>query len=77
MVVAPALRLDPPDQQALVSHARIGRHGADEIVEHAGRVPEKMTFLLAGGVRLTATAPDGSVVTVGAWTRARFWERPR
>lgn len=72
MVVAPALRLGPPDQQALVSHARIVRYGADEIVEHAGRVPEKMTFLLAGGVRLTATAPDGSVVAVGGLDEGSF-----
>ncbi|ANR93005.1 MULTISPECIES: mechanosensitive ion channel domain-containing protein [Mycobacterium avium complex (MAC)] len=72
MVVAPALRLGPPDQQALVSHARIVRYGADEIVEHAGRVPEKMTFLLAGGVRLTAAAPDGSVVAVGGLDEGSF-----
>lgn len=71
-VVAPALRLSQPDQQALASHARIVRYGANEIVEHAGRVPDKMTFLLAGGVRLTATARDGTAVAVGGLDEGSF-----
>ncbi len=64
-VVAPALRLSQQDQHSLVSHAKIVRYGAEETVEHAGRVPSKMTFLIEGGVRLTATAKDGSTVAVG------------
>jgi small-conductance mechanosensitive channel/CRP-like cAMP-binding protein len=64
-VVAPALRLSQTDQQALRSDARIVRYGADEIVEHAGRVPAKMTFLIAGSVRLTAVTEDGSWISVG------------
>ncbi|MGV0042224.1 mechanosensitive ion channel domain-containing protein [Mycobacterium colombiense] len=71
-VVAPALRLSQPDQQALVSHARIVRYGAHEIVEHAGRVPAGMTFLIEGGVRLTATATDGSVAAVGGLDEGSF-----
>jgi len=71
-VVAPALRLSPSDQQSLVSHARIVRYGANEIVEHAGRVPEKMTFLLAGGVRLSATAKDGTTVAAGGLDEGSF-----
>lgn len=71
-IVAPALRLGQPDQQALVSHAKIVRYGANEIVEHAGQVPAKMTFLIAGSVRLTATAKDGSVIAVGGLDPGSF-----
>jgi len=72
VVVAPALRLSPSDQQALVSHAKIVRYGANEIVEHAGRVPDRMTFLIAGAVRLTATARDGTMVAVGGLDEGSF-----
>ncbi|OBH16375.1 mechanosensitive ion channel domain-containing protein [Mycobacterium sp. E3247] len=63
-VVAPALRLSHADQQSLVPYAKIVRFGADEILESAGEVSRGMTFLVAGRVRLTATADDGSVVQV-------------
>ncbi|WP_102417074.1 mechanosensitive ion channel domain-containing protein [Mycobacterium sp. 4858] len=63
-VVAPALRLSHADQQSLVPYAKIVRFGADEILESAGEVSRGMTFLVAGRVRLTATADDGSVVPV-------------
>lgn len=71
-MVAPALRLSQPDQHELASHAKIVRYGANEIVEHAGRVPVKMTFLIEGGVRLTATAPDATVVGVGDLNEGSF-----
>jgi CRP-like cAMP-binding protein len=52
------------DQQSLVPYARIVRYGAEEIVEYDGEVPAGMAFLVAGRVRLTATAEDGSTVPV-------------
>lgn len=63
-VVAPALRLSLADQQSLVARARVVRYGADELVERAGEVSTGMTFLIAGRVRLTATAPDGTSIPV-------------
>jgi small-conductance mechanosensitive channel len=71
-VVAPALRLNHADQQELAAHARIVRYGADEIVEHAGRVPAKTTFLIAGSVRLTTIADDGSIILVGTLEKGSF-----
>ena len=71
-VVAPALRLNHADQQELAAHARIVRYGADEIVEHAGRVPAKTTFLIAGSVRLTTIADDGSIISVGTLEKGSF-----
>lgn len=72
MVVAPALRLSEDDQQSLATHARIVRYGADEVVEYAGQVPTAMTFLIAGSVRLTATAEDGSVIPVSTLEEGSF-----
>ena len=51
---------------------RIVRYGADEIVEYAGQVPAGMTFLVAGRVRLTATADDGSVVPISTLEEGSF-----
>lgn len=63
-VVGPALRLNDADQQTLLSHARLLRYGAGEIVQCAGEVPVEMMFVVTGLVRLTATADDGSVVPI-------------
>jgi small-conductance mechanosensitive channel len=71
-VVAPALRLTVADQQSLQSCARIVLYGADEIVEYAGQVPAGMTFLVAGRVRLMATAEDGSVVPISTLEEGSF-----
>ena len=56
----------------MAAHARIVRYGADEIVEHAGRVPAKTTFLIAGSVRLTTIADDGSIISVGTLEKGSF-----
>src|SRR6185437_4486504 len=50
------------DQQSLISHARMVRYGADEIVQYAGEVPTAMTFLIKGSIRRTTMNDDGSVV---------------
>ena len=57
---APTLRLSLTDQQKLAAQARIVRYGADEILQHAGEVPTRMSFLVTGRVRLTASTDDGS-----------------
>ncbi len=72
-VVAPALRLSAAEQRALMAHARIVRYGAQEVLEAAGRVPTKMTFLVAGTVRMTAAgSEDGSIVSVGTLEAGSF-----
>ena len=63
-VVAPALRLTPADQQDLAAHATVVRYGADEVIHHVGEVPAHMTFIIAGRVRVSAPAEDGSLVPV-------------
>jgi small-conductance mechanosensitive channel len=71
-VVAPALRLSLTDQQSLTSHAKIVRYGADEVVQFAGEVPTAMTFLITGCVRLTTTAKDGAVLSLGVLEGGSF-----
>ena len=71
-VVAPALRLSLTDQQSLIPHAKIIRYGADEIVQFAGEVPTAMAFLIAGSIRLTTTAEDGSVLPLSVLEEGSF-----
>ncbi|KAA1251042.1 mechanosensitive ion channel [Mycobacterium simiae] len=71
-VVGPALRLNDADQQSLMSHARLLRYGAGETVQYAGQVPAAMLFLVAGRVRITATADDGSVVPISTLEAGGF-----
>jgi small-conductance mechanosensitive channel len=63
-VVAPTLRLSQTDQQHLSPNATVVRFGADEIIEHVGDVPARMTFIVSGRVRVTAPSDDGSLVTI-------------
>jgi small-conductance mechanosensitive channel/CRP-like cAMP-binding protein len=62
-VVAPLLRLTAADQESLIPHAEVVRFGGDEIIEHIGDVPTRMTFIVAGRVRVTVPDRDGSPVT--------------
>ena len=62
--IAPTLRLTHTDQQVLSAHARITRYGADEYIQFAGQVPERMTFLVKGHVRLIARGEDGLVIPI-------------
>jgi small-conductance mechanosensitive channel len=71
-VVAPTLRLDRDEQQRLVPHARMERYGDGELVQRSGEVPTGIKFILAGEVRLTTTAEDGTEVVVGSHERGSF-----
>jgi small-conductance mechanosensitive channel len=71
-VVAPALRLSLSDQQSLVSHAKVVRYGADEVVQYVGEVATAMTFLIKGSIRLTTTTEDGSVVPLSVVEEGSF-----
>jgi small-conductance mechanosensitive channel len=64
-VVAPTLRLSVDDQQAVVPNATLERYGADEVIMRSGVVPERMTFIVSGRVRLTGGADDGSEIPIG------------
>ncbi|WP_307856807.1 mechanosensitive ion channel family protein [Mycolicibacter acidiphilus] len=71
-VVAPALRLTEADQQALQPYARLVRYGADELMQGIGDVPGGMTFVVAGGVRLTTADDTGAPVPVAVLDAGAF-----
>lgn len=62
--VAPTLRLSEADQQQLLPHARLVRYGTDETLQAAGQVPQRMTFLVRGRVRLSVKGRAGMVIPV-------------
>ena len=64
-VVAPTLRLTAQQQRAMVPHAIIERFAAGELIQAAGTVPERMSFVISGTVLLAASAEDGSRAEVG------------
>ncbi|ORA28789.1 mechanosensitive ion channel domain-containing protein [Mycobacterium aquaticum] len=62
--MATTLRFSHTDEQELLTHAVLTRYGADEVVQTAGEVPTRMSYLLDGRVQVTAAGPDGEVVPV-------------
>ena len=71
-IVAPSLRLSHTDQQELVPQTRITRYGADETIQFAGQVPERMTFLVNGRIRLSVAGDDGKVVPIATLEAGDF-----
>lgn len=71
-VVAPMFRLGPEDQQRLAAASSLVRFGADEMLEHVGDVPARMTFIVSGHVRVTAPNDDGSVVPIATLDPGSF-----
>ncbi|MGH3726291.1 MAG: mechanosensitive ion channel domain-containing protein [Mycobacterium sp.] len=71
-VVAPTLRIGREEQEELVSHTTLERFGADEMIQRSGEVPDQMTFIVSGRVLLTATAADGSTISVSTLDEGSF-----
>ncbi|GLP78250.1 membrane protein [Mycobacterium antarcticum] len=63
-VVAPTLRLGGDDQRELLADAVVERYGAEELLQRSGEVPDRMTFIVSGRVRLTGVAPDGGEISI-------------
>ncbi|MGB3481437.1 MAG: mechanosensitive ion channel family protein [Mycobacterium sp.] len=70
--VAPTLRLTPAEQDELAANVRVVRYGAEETIQFPGQVPKRMTFVVRGRVRLTATSDDGLVIPVQILTEGDF-----
>lgn len=64
-VVAPTLRLTAAQQQAMLPHAVIECFGTGELIQEAGTVPERMSFVISGTVLLVAEDGHGSRAEVG------------
>ncbi len=62
--IAPVLRTSTTEMETLLPVVRITRYGDQEIMQRAGEVPERVTFVIKGRVRLFATGADGTLVPV-------------
>ncbi|HZA09970.1 mechanosensitive ion channel family protein [Mycobacterium sp.] len=71
-IVVPTLRLSDSEQDELRAHARMARYGSEEIMQRTGDVPDRLSFLVSGLIRLTATTEDGAVIPVGTLEPGSF-----
>lgn len=71
-VVTPVLKLSPDAEAALAPDATITRYGSGEIISRSGEVPDHLTFIVSGEVRLTAFNSDGAEVAVGTLAEGDF-----
>ncbi len=63
-LVGRTLRLGRTDQQLLREHVRVVRFGTDETMQLAGEVPEVMTFVVSGRVRLSVTTDEDVMIAI-------------
>ncbi|OBK78698.1 mechanosensitive ion channel domain-containing protein [Mycobacterium sp. 1274761.0] len=61
-VVASTLRLTDTEREAMQTHCRVTRYGADEYLQSAGEIPDGMTFIVDGRVRLVFSDSDGALI---------------
>jgi CRP-like cAMP-binding protein len=66
------LRLVGDDQRELLSDAVVERYGSEELIQRTGEVPERMTFIVTGRVRLTGVAPDGGEISIATLEEGGF-----
>ncbi|MCW1957603.1 MAG: mechanosensitive ion channel [Mycobacterium sp.] len=72
-VVAPTLHMTAEQQKAMVPHASIERFGSGELVLERGVVPDSMSFVIAGEVKLTADIDDRTRAEVATITEGSFF----
>ena len=70
--VAPTLRLTASDIDDLISHSRIERYGAGEIIQHTGTVPQSVRLIIAGRANLNVRLADGSFLIVHRLTPGEY-----
>lgn len=71
-VIAPTLRLGSDDQRDIIPSSTMERYGADEPIQRAGEVPDRMTFIVSGRVRLTGRTDDGDEIPIGLLEEGSF-----
>jgi small-conductance mechanosensitive channel len=72
-VVVPTLRLDADEIDAVLPNATLERYGADELIQRSGEVPDRMTFIVAGRVRLAGSADEGPEIRIGTLEEGSFF----
>jgi len=71
-VVAPTLQLNAEQQRELATTATLERYGSDELIQRAGEVPDRMTFILSGHVQLTSGSEDDPGPAIGTLDEGGF-----
>lgn len=71
-VVAPTLRLSGEDQTELIPNAMLERYGAGEVIQRSGEVPDRMSFIVSGRVRVTGEADDGTQIAISTLDEGGF-----
>jgi small-conductance mechanosensitive channel len=71
-VVGPTFRLSRDEREGLISHAKLERFGEGELIQRAGEIPDGITFVVAGEVRMTARLEDGSEVVIWSQEEGSF-----
>ena len=74
-VVAPVLRLNDSEEAEVSRHATLLRYGGGEMISRSGDVPDHMTFIVDGLVRLSASNSEGVEVIVGMLETGAFLDQ--
>ncbi|HKV17964.1 MAG TPA: mechanosensitive ion channel family protein [Mycobacterium sp.] len=71
-VVASTLRLTADEQRGMLANSRLTRYGADEYLQSPGEVPEGMTFIVDGRVRIVFRDDGGALIPLRTLERGDF-----
>ena len=71
-VVASTLRLTEDEQRGMLANSRLTRYGADEYLQSPGEVPDGMTFIVDGRVRIVFRGDDGALIPLRTLERGDF-----
>lgn len=70
--MAPTLRLSHTEQQEVLNHSALVRFGADEIIQEAGEIPTRMSFIVSGRVGVSVAGDGDAVIPVRTLTENDF-----
>ena len=70
--IAPVLRADSSELEALLPHVAVTRYASDEVMQRNGEVPSVMSFIVKGEVQLVVLGHDGGPVQVATLQEGDF-----
>jgi small-conductance mechanosensitive channel len=71
-IVASTLRLSADEQRGMLAHSRLARYGAEEYLQSPGEVPDGMTFIVDGHVRIVFRRDDGASIPLRSLEQGDF-----
>lgn len=70
--IAPILRVGSTEMETLLPKVAVVRYGSEETVQRGGEVPDGMSFIIKGRVRMVVTAGEGDVIPVATLQEGDF-----